>query len=241
MLLRYVQNREERRKILQACHVDKTSGHMGRTRTLYRIKERFMWHGMVQDVNEMVWFTKKVHNQSSIYIYFISQLSKCDVCQRTNMKLTMATPQLNPIPVKAPWYMVGIDFVGPVSPVAEDGSRFILTITDYFTKWADAIATPDKSASSVATALFKVLFIFLIVVVLSFTCFIVTFTQLFMRMGIPRVILSDNGREFDNNLDSALADLLGLERRLTTPYHPQVNPNRPQMTPHNNYSLPSIF
>lgn len=68
----------------------------------------------------------------------------------------MATPQLNPIPVKAPWYMVGIDFVGPVSPVAEDGSRFILTITDYFTKWADAITTPDKSASSVATALFKV-------------------------------------------------------------------------------------
>ena len=43
-----------------------------------------------------------------------------------------------------------------------------------------------------------------------------------MRMGLPQVIISDNGREFDNELDSALANLLGLERQLTTPYHPQV-------------------
>ena len=54
MLLRYVQDGEQRKKILHACHVDQTAGHMGRTRTLHRIKERFMWHGMVKDVNEMV-------------------------------------------------------------------------------------------------------------------------------------------------------------------------------------------
>ena len=45
-----------------------------------------------------------------------------------------------------------------------------------------------------------------------------------MRMGLPHVILSDNGKEFDNHLDTMLADLLGIKRRLTTPYHPQVNP-----------------
>ena len=43
-----------------------------------------------------------------------------------------------------------------------------------------------------------------------------------MRMGLPRVILSDNGREFNNELDTTLASLLGINRRLTTPYHPQV-------------------
>ena len=37
-----------------------------------------------------------------------------------------------------------------------DRSRYILTISDYFTKWIEAIPTLDKSASSVATALFKV-------------------------------------------------------------------------------------
>ena len=43
-----------------------------------------------------------------------------------------------------------------------------------------------------------------------------------MRMGLPRVMLSDNRREFNNELDTTLASLLGINRRLTTPYHPQV-------------------
>ena len=36
--------------------MDASSGHMGKTRTLYRIKERFMWHGMVKDVTHLVRF-----------------------------------------------------------------------------------------------------------------------------------------------------------------------------------------
>ena len=44
-----------------------------------------------------------------------------------------------------------------------------------------------------------------------------------MRMGLPRVITSDNGKEFDNKLlDKQLMKLLGIEHRLTTAYHPQV-------------------
>ena len=54
MLLRYIESKKERQNILQACHVDSTAGHMGKTRTLYRIKERFMWHGMVKDVTDLV-------------------------------------------------------------------------------------------------------------------------------------------------------------------------------------------
>ena len=42
------------RSILLACHVDPTSGHMGKSRTIFRIKERFMWHGMVKDVADLV-------------------------------------------------------------------------------------------------------------------------------------------------------------------------------------------
>lgn len=84
---------------------------------------------------------------------------KCDVCQRMNRKLTTGSPELHPIPVKLPWYMVGIDFIGPLSPEADDGSRFILTLSDYYTKWVEAVPTIDKSASSVASSLFKVILI----------------------------------------------------------------------------------
>jgi len=73
-----------------------------------------------------------------------------------NRKLTSGVPQLNPIPVKAPWYQIGIDFIGPLSPPAEDGSRYILTVSDYFTKWVEAVATDNKAASTVASVLFKV-------------------------------------------------------------------------------------
>ena len=53
-MLRYVVNRQEQEKILRSYHVDPTAGHMGKTRTLHRIKQRFMWHGMVKDVQNMV-------------------------------------------------------------------------------------------------------------------------------------------------------------------------------------------
>ena len=47
--------------------------------------------------------------------------------------------------------------MGPLTPPAEDGSRYILTLSDYFTKWVEAVPTPDKSANGVAAALFKVI------------------------------------------------------------------------------------
>eukprot|EP00731_Ephydatia_muelleri_P031113 Em0022g627a len=129
------------------------------------------------------------------------KIRTCDICQRMNRKLTCGVPELHPIPVKSPWYMIGIDFIGPISPPGEDGSQYILTISDYFTKWVEAIPTPDKTATTVANCLFKI----------------------FMRMGLPRVMLSDNGSEFCNKLNDKLAEILGVKRRLTTPYHPQAN------------------
>ena len=38
-----------------------------------------------------------------------------------------------------------------------------------------------------------------------------------MRMGLPCVLLSDNGSEFCNELNDQLAKMLGIKRRLTTP------------------------
>ena len=43
-----------------------------------------------------------------------------------------------------------------------------------------------------------------------------------MRMGLCKVIISDQGKEFNNNLNKDLMEKLGIDHRLTTPYHPQV-------------------
>lgn len=116
-------------------------------------------------------------------------------------KLNIAAPELNPIPVVSPWYHIGIDFIGPISPKSSQGNCYILTVTDYFTKFVEAIPMKDKYATGVATVLFK----------------------LFMRMGICQVVTSDQGSEFNNTLNQELMALLNIDYRLTTPYHPQAN------------------
>ena len=52
--VRYIRTSEDREKILKACHMDPTSGHMGVKRTTHRITERYFWKGVTKDVEFMV-------------------------------------------------------------------------------------------------------------------------------------------------------------------------------------------
>ena len=73
-------------------------------------------------------------------------------------KKPLVTPSvLHLVPVHSPWHHIGIDFIGPIHPTSTNGNRFVLTISDYFTKWVEAIPLPTKCALGVAKALFKVL------------------------------------------------------------------------------------
>ena len=79
---------------------------------------------------------------------------------------------------------MGIDFVGPLNPVTTKGNKYILTISDYFTKFVDAIPLPDKSAHHVAGSLFQVM--------LSQYCRIVTI-HLCIHLCLPYTDLYENG------------------------------------------------
>ena len=50
---------DERRRILQSCHSDLTSGHFGATKTWRRVAERFYWRGMSKEVKELVFLIFK--------------------------------------------------------------------------------------------------------------------------------------------------------------------------------------
>ena len=84
------------------------------------------------------------------------QISTCDQCQRVNSKLTTTTAELHPVPVQSPWFHVGIDFVGPVTPESVHENRYMLTLSDYFTKWVEAVPLPTKEAPGVAKSHLKV-------------------------------------------------------------------------------------
>ena len=117
-----------------------------------------------------------------------------------NKKIETGRPELYPIPIKSPWYHLGMDFVGPISPPSLTGNCYILTISDYFTRFGWAKALPTKEAIGVVAAL----------------------KELFYLMGIPSVITTDQGREFRNELNQQLTISFGIKHRLTTAYHPQV-------------------
>ena len=44
-----------------------------------------------------------------------------------------------------------------------------------------------------------------------------------MRMGLPKLVTSDQCGEFRNNLDTEIMNILGIKRHFITPYHPQVS------------------
>ena len=53
---------------------------------------------------------------------------------------------LHCIEVTSPWHRIGVDLTGPL-PHTASGNSYIVTCCDYFTKWPEAMALPDKSAA----------------------------------------------------------------------------------------------
>lgn len=53
------------------------------------------------------------------------------------------------------WGQVGIDLIGPL-PETASGHKYVMTLMDYYTKWAEAAPLKDKTALSVAEALYSV-------------------------------------------------------------------------------------
>ena len=61
--------------------------------------------------------------------------------------------RLHPVPEHSPWHHIGIDFIGPISPTSRSGNHYILTISDYFTKWVSTFPLPTMETCCVAMTL----------------------------------------------------------------------------------------
>lgn len=49
------------------------------------------------------------------------------------------------------------------------------------------------------------------------------FEHIFTRFGVPKILISDRGTHFLNDLIEELTKAYGIDHRKTTPYHPQTN------------------
>jgi len=126
----------------------------------------------------------------------------CDKCQRMSSRGRVRPVPLKPMPILTePFSRVSIDLVGPISPPSSEGHRYILTLIDFATGFPEALPLKEIDSISVAEALMVI----------------------FSRVGIPREILSDRGRQFVSQLMGELHKLLGVKPLFTTPYHPSGN------------------
>ncbi len=50
--------------------------------------------------------------------------------------------------------MIGVDLIGPL-PETSRGNKYIITVPDFFSKWPEATALPDKTAVGIAEFLYK--------------------------------------------------------------------------------------
>lgn len=101
--------------------------------------------------------------------------------------------------VGLPMERIALDILGPL-PVTDYGNRYILVVSDYFTKWVEAFPMPDQEASTVAELLVK---------------------EVVCRFGVPLIIHSDQGRNFESAVFTEVCELLGMQKTRTTAYHPQ--------------------
>ncbi|CAG2196726.1 unnamed protein product [Mytilus edulis] len=168
-----------RDEVLRMLHNDPGSGHLGVARTLARTKSRVYWPDITRDVN--LW------------------CKMCLVCQSRKRPARKARGGLGQYAVGAPMERIGMDLLGPL-PQSRQGNKYILIVSDYFTRWIEAYPIPDIHAHTICRV------------------FIAEFIS---RYEIPRQIHTDRGTQFTSQLFKEICDTFRIDKTFTTSLHPQ--------------------
>jgi hypothetical protein len=82
----------------------------------------------------------------NIFIDVYKEVSKCHECHIFYGKGKLQSLSLKPIYLEAPFGQWGLDFIGEIHPQSLTQHKWILTTTNYFTKWIEAV--PTKQATN---------------------------------------------------------------------------------------------
>src|SRR6266496_1623172 len=133
-------------------------------------------------------------------VYFFC--TSCEQCQ-SKRRITV----LDRIPIQAvlrpdcAFDTISIDCAGPIEPSSLRGHHYIRVSIDHCSRWTEAIPLKTLTAKETCSAL----------------------NIIFQRIGIPRVVICDNGSNFVSNLNKIFFSNFGIEMRNSAPFHPEGN------------------
>ena len=91
--------------------------------------------------------------------------------------------------------------MGPFSTAIRQ-LKFLVVGIDYFTKWVEAEALATITEKNICSFVWR---------------------NIICRYGIPRVLVSDNGKQFNNSAFRDFCSELGIKNHYSSPAHPQAN------------------
>jgi transposase InsO family protein/predicted aspartyl protease len=156
-------------------------GHFGVMRTQMSLSDRFYWPLWRTDVKKCV-----------------GRCHECNMRKGPHERVRLPERKFLTSEVSE---RIAVDLCGPF-PETKRGNRYMLVITDFFSKWVEPLAVKDQSASTVAQAIIN-----------EYIC----------RFGVPSSIYSDNGAQFTSNLVKIICDRLHIRKVNTCPYRPSSN------------------
>ena len=170
-----------RPRVLYLEHYPKSVGHPGVTKMFRSMRQRYFWRNMYREIEDAV--------------------RSCEQCARNNVQERSRVNNMQLFTAQEPLEFVAIDILGPL-PKTAHGNRFLLVISDRFSKLTRTIPMRTTTALAVAKAF----------------C-----THWVFSYGPPRYLLSDNGTQFTAKFFLEVCRELGIAKVFTTAYHPQTN------------------
>ncbi|GFS48577.1 transposon Tf2-11 polyprotein [Trichonephila clavipes] len=171
-----------RKDIMKEFHDLPLAGHLGKRKTYLKLRDTCYFP-----------FMRK---------YIFEYVSTCDRCQKFNYKNALPAGRLMPIVSKYPNEIVTLDLLGPYPASRHERYKFILVISDHFTKWCELIPLRKASAQAIANAFFD---------------------NYIARYGAPISLISDNGPQFISDVFEHLSHRLDIKHMKTVTYRPQSN------------------
>ena len=126
---------------------------------------------------------------------------KCRICQEHAKISRLPSEPLTSITSPWPFQQWGLDILGP-QPIGKGQCKFVIVAVDYFTKWAEAEPLATITEQKIRNFVWR-----------AIVC----------RFDIPRALVSDNEKQFDNSKFRDFCAELGIKNYYSSPAHPQSN------------------